>query len=138
MVSIKDVDSQEFIEKLAERLEKMETLEQPDWSRFVKTGVHKERPPEQKNWWWLKEASIMRKLYLKQSLGVSKFRKIYGGRKNLGHQPEHKRKASGAVIRRMLQQLEKAEFVRKKDKQGRILTAKGKALMNEIAKGSKP
>ncbi|MFH1445608.1 MAG: 30S ribosomal protein S19e [Nanoarchaeota archaeon] len=133
MVSVKDVDSQEFIEKLAETLEKTEGLEQPEWSKFVKTGVHKERPPEQKNWWWLREASIMRKLYLKQNLGVSKFRKLYGGRKNLGHQPEHKRKASGAIIRRMMQQMETKQLI-KKDKKGRALTAKGKAFMNEIAK----
>ena len=134
MVSVKDVDSQEFIEKLAENLEKMKELEQPDWSNFVKTGVHKERPPEQKNWWWLREASILRKLYLKQRLGVSKFRKIYGGRKNLGHRPEHKRKASGAIIRRMLQQLEAVQLIKKNGKKGRVLTARGKAFMNELAK----
>lgn len=135
MASVKDVDSQRFIEKLAENLEKMEELKQPEWSSFVKTGVHNERPPEQKNWWWMREASILRKLYLKQNLGVSKFRKLYGGRKNLGHRPEHKRKASGAIIRRMLQQLETVNFVKKDKKKGRVLTPKGKAIMNETAKG---
>lgn len=134
MTLVKDADSQEFIEKLAENLEKMEQLKQPDWSRFIKTGRHKERPPEQKNWWWLREASILRKLYLKQNLGVSKFRKLYGGRKNLGHAPEHKLKASGAIIRRILQQLETVNFVKKNGKKGRVLTAKGKIFLKEVAK----
>ena len=134
MTSIIEVDSQEFIKKLAEKLEEIEELKQPDWSRFVKTGVHNERPPQQANWWWLREASMLRKMYLKQSLGVSKFRKLYGGRKNRGHKPEHKFKASGAIIRRMLQQLEKTQLV-KKDKKGRVLTPKGKALLNDTIKG---
>jgi small subunit ribosomal protein S19e len=138
-MSVKDVGAQELIEKTAARLEKMEELKPPVWAGFVKTGVSRERIPSQRNWWWIRAASILRKIYVDQKTGVSKLRKIYGGRKNRGHKPEHKYKASGAVIRKILQQLEAADLVKTeldKDKKpmGRIITPKGRSFLNDIAK----
>jgi small subunit ribosomal protein S19e len=133
MVSINDVDSQELIRRAAERLEKMPELAPPAWAGFAKTGVHKERPPAQKNWWSLRAASLLRRIYLGQS-GVSRLRGVYGGRKNLGHRPEHKRKASGSVIRKILQQLEKAELVKTEKSRGRKITPKGQAFLDRIAR----
>ena len=137
-MSVKDVAAQELIEKVAVRLEKMEELKPPDWAGLVKTGVSRERSPSQRNWWWIRAASILRKVYLGQKIGVSKLRKVYGGRKNRGHKPEHKYKASGTVIRKILQQLETAGLVEKgKDKEkpaGRVITQKGRSFLNETAK----
>ena len=45
MVLVKDVNSEELIRKTAERLEKMPEFKPPSWAVFVKTGTHKERPP---------------------------------------------------------------------------------------------
>jgi small subunit ribosomal protein S19e len=132
MVSVNDVDAQELIERAARELEKMEEMKPPEWSRFAKTGVHKERPPVQENWWWLRAASVLRKVYLKQS-GVSRLRNEYGGRKRRGHKPEHSYKASGAVIRKALQQLEAAGFVKTEKKKGRVITPKGQSFLNRIA-----
>jgi small subunit ribosomal protein S19e len=137
MVLVRDANAQELINRAAEKLEKVEELRPPEWARFVKTGVHKERPPTQKNWWWIRSASILRKLYVGESIGVSRLRKVYGGRKNRGHKPEHKLKASGAVIRNILQQLEKAGLIESKKGKGRTISAKGKAFMNSAAKGIK-
>ena len=134
MVTIKDADSQELIERAAEKLEKMPEFKPPSWSVFVKTGVHKERPPTQKNWWWIRTASILRKVYLNQSTGVSTLRKAYGGRKNRGHKPEHKYKASGAIVRKILQQLEAAGFVKTEKGKGRIITKKGQSFLIQEVK----
>jgi small subunit ribosomal protein S19e len=134
MVSIKDVPSQALVDMAASELEKMDEIKPPEWATYAKTGVHKERPPAQKNWWYIRSASVMRKLCLGDSLGVSRLRKAYGGRKNLGHQPEHKRPASGAVIRKVLQQLEAAGFVKAEKGKGRIITPKGQSFLNRIAK----
>jgi len=105
----------------------------PEWARFVKTGVNRERPPEQEDWWYIRAASILRKIQIKQPIGVNRLRKIYGGRKNRGHKPEHKYKGSGSIIREILQQLEEAGFV-KKDKKGRVLTPKGKEFLKNVLK----
>ena len=128
------MEQDKFIEKLAFELEKMEEMKPPEWTKFVKTGVSRERPPVQKNWWFIRSASIMRKLYLGQTIGVERLRNVYGSRKNKGHKPEHKYKASGAVIRKAFKQLEKAGLVKTEKGKGRSLTPKGKEFLKKIEK----
>lgn len=134
MVTVKDVPSEALVMRAARELEKIEEVKPPEWADYAKTGLHKERPPSQKNWWYIRSASVMRKIYLGRPLGVSKLRKAYGGRKNLGHRPEHKRKASGAVVRKILQQLEAAGFVKTEKGKGRSITPKGQSFLNKIVK----
>jgi small subunit ribosomal protein S19e len=133
---IKEVEADKLIEALSRELEKMEQMKPPEWARFVKTGVCCERPPAQKDWWYVRSASILRKLYFEGPIGVSRMRRLYGHRKRRGHKPEHKYPASGAVIREILQQLEKAGFVKSEKRKGRALTEKGKAFLKEIAKAA--
>ena len=134
MVSVKDVPSQALVDRAAAELEKISEIKPPEWVAYAKTGVHKERPPAQKNWWYMRSASIMRKLYLGNKIGVSRLRKSYGGRKNLGHRPEHKRPASGAVIRKVFQQLEAAGFVKTEKGRRRLITPRGQSFLNRIVK----
>ena len=131
MPKISEVTAINLIDASAKKMEKMEEFNPPAWSVVVKTGVNKERPPQQDNWWWIRSASILRKIYLNRILGVSKLRKTYGGRKNRGHKPEHKYKASGSVVRKILQQLEAAGFVQTEKGKGRKITAKGSAFLKE-------
>ena len=134
MASVKDVPSEALIMKAAQELEKLDEIKPPEWATYAKTGVSREKPPTQKNWWYIRAAAVMRKVYLGNALGVSKLRKAYGGRKNLGHQPEHKRPASGAVIRKTLQQIEAAGFVKTEKGKGRMITPKGQSFLNKIAR----
>ena len=132
---IRDVDTQELIMKAAKELERMPELRPPGWTGFVKTGADKERTPTQENWWWIRAASILRRIYLNPRMGVSRLRKDYGGRKNRGHKPEHKYKGSGSVVRKVLQQLEAAGFVVKDRNKGRKITQKGASFLSGSAKG---
>ncbi len=137
-MTIYDKNPNEIIEKTAQELEKLEEVKAPLWSKFVKTGTHKERPPVQKNWWNIRAASILRKIYLaKGPLGVSKLSKKYGGRKQRGHKKERTYTGSTNIIRKILQQLEKAGLIEKKDikgHKGRIITGKGKKFLNKLSK----
>lgn len=120
-----------LIRKLAERLKK--ELPKPEWVDYVKAGVYAERPPESEDFWWIRAAAIMRKLYLNGVIGVSRMRKMYGKRKARGVKPEHRYPAGGKIIRNILQGLEKLGYVKKTEK-GRELTGKGRALLDDIAK----
>jgi small subunit ribosomal protein S19e len=136
MVSIHDVNPQKLIEAIALQLEKNKELAPPEWIKFVKTGSHKERPPEQKNWWYLRSAAILRSVAINGPVGVSKLRSKYGGKKNRGSSPEKFRKGSGNIIRKILQQLEKAELIKyQKDsvRKGRVIAPKGMSLLNKTA-----
>jgi small subunit ribosomal protein S19e len=44
----------------------------------VKTGTYKELAPYDPDWYYIRAASMARKLYLKPGIGVGKFKKIYG------------------------------------------------------------
>ncbi|MCF8885530.1 MAG: 30S ribosomal protein S19e [Nitrososphaerota archaeon] len=135
MVSpVSSVDAWKLIEKVANYLKENHVIVPPQWAMFVKTGVHKELPPQNPNWWYIRAASIMRKIYLKGPLGVSRLRTIYGGKHRLGHHPPKFAKASGAVIRKILQQLESAGLMEKADRKGRRLTPKGRELLEEAAR----
>jgi len=136
MVTVRDVNQSKFVSLLAEKLKKIKTLEMPEWAKYVKTGSHVERPPQQENWWYLRMASILRLIYLNGPIGIEKLRSHYGGRKNLGHQPSHFRKAGGKIIRYSLQKLEEEKLVTKTEKgrKGRIIAPAGQKLLDSVSK----
>ncbi|MGP3668001.1 MAG: 30S ribosomal protein S19e [Candidatus Bathyarchaeota archaeon] len=134
MVTVYDVPANSLIEKIAEYLlENVEEVKPPSWARFVKTGSHRQRPPDRDDWWYIRCASLLRKLYVKGPIGLSRLRRMYGGRKTGKIRPEHPRKAGGAIIRKALQQLEKAGLVKAISGKGRVLTDEGKSLLDRLA-----
>jgi small subunit ribosomal protein S19e len=133
-VHVKAVPAETLIERLAEYLrENVNEVSPPKWALFVKTGSHRERPPDRLDWWYVRAASILRRLYVKGPTGVSRLRKAYGGRKKYPMRRAHKARAGGAIIRRILQQLEAAGLVGKSNK-GRWLTPKGVSLLDKLSR----
>jgi small subunit ribosomal protein S19e len=136
MVTIYDVNPSELIKKVASSLKSKEEIKAPSWAQFVKTGRSKERPPAETDWWHTRAASVLRKVYILGPVGVSKLRKKYGGKKNRGHRPEKFFVGGGNILRKVLQQLEKAELVKYAEKgvhKGRIITPKGKKFLDKLA-----
>jgi len=136
MGTIHNVDPSELIEKASEELKKLETIKAPDWALFVKTGMHKERPPVKNDWWYTRTAAVLRKIYRLGPIGVSKLRNKFGGKKNRGTKKSHFYRGSGSIARKILQQLEAEGFVKKDLKsvhKGRSITAKGKKFLDDIA-----
>jgi small subunit ribosomal protein S19e len=105
----------------------------PEWAAYVKTGPHVERAPQDPDWWYVRTASMLRKLYVKGPVGVSRLRKDYGGRKRRGVRPAHFARAGGKIIRSILQQLEAAGLVEKADNGGRAVSAKGRSLLDAMS-----
>jgi small subunit ribosomal protein S19e len=136
-VGMKEIPAEGVIDKAAEKMKPMDEFRPPEWALFVKTGAHRQRPPQDPDWWWIRSAAVLRKISMKGGMGVSLLRKEYGGRKNKGHKPEHKYRASGAVLRKILQQLEAAGFVAKDKKSGRKVTREGIAFLSAAAKESR-
>ena len=136
MVSIYDVEPRKLIEVAAAKLEKMPEMAPPDWADYVKTGVHNMRPPNESNWWYIRSASILRAVYKLGPIGVQKLRTKYGGRKNRGHKPDKTFKASGNILRKILQKLELIGYVKQAEKgvhKGRVITPQGKSFMDKLA-----
>src|SRR3989344_3840651 len=135
MATIYDANTQELIKKVAEALK--EKIKAPEWSKYVKTGVSKERPPMEKDWWYMRAASVLRKIYLLGPIGTNKLRVKYSSRKNRGYAPEKTFRGSGKIIRTILQQLEGIGFIKKEEKdirKGRMITPQGKSFLDKLAK----
>jgi small subunit ribosomal protein S19e len=88
------------------------------------------RPPVEKDWWYTRCASLLRKVYVEGPVGLKKLKTEYGGRKEVSYSLGHHRDAGGSAIRKALQQLEAAGFVAKQGRRGRILTSKGTSLVD--------
>jgi len=134
VVTVYDVPPNRLIKALAAYLkERVEEVRPPEWAFYAKTGPHAERIPDDPDWWYVRAASIMRKLYIYGPVGIERLRTAYGGRADLGLKRKHFKKAGGSSIRKILQQLEAAGLVEKVERRGRILTPLGRSLMDRIA-----
>ena len=133
MLSAHDVPAAKLIEKLAKHLkENVDEVTPPPWASIVKTGTHVQRQPENPDWWYIRCASLIRKIYVHGPVGVERLRAEYGGRKDHGVRPEHSAKASGAIIRKALQQLEAAGLIETLKPRGRKVTRAGRKLLDML------
>ena len=135
MAIIYDINPNELIEKAALELKKV--INAPEFSKYVKTGAGRERPPADKEWYYKRVAAVLRSIYIYGPLGVNRLKVKYGNRRNIGMNQERVFNASGKIIRTILQQLEKAELIKqvqKKSYKGRIITGKGKSFLDKLSK----
>jgi small subunit ribosomal protein S19e len=129
-----DVQPQQFIDKLAKYLkENVDQVQPPAWAALAKTGSHVEKQPQNPDWWYTRAASILRKVYTHEPIGLEKLRADYGGRKGFRVTPNRVSKAGGNNIRKILQQLETAGLLQTASPQGRKMAPKGRKLLQEIA-----
>jgi small subunit ribosomal protein S19e len=136
MTTVYDVPADHIIRRVAEELKKRKEIVPPAWAAFAKTGVHKEMPPEDPDWWFTRAAAVLRRVYVDGPLGVERMRSFYGGNKNRGSRPNAFRKGSGSVLRKALQQLEAAGLIIH-DKTGRRVSPAGMAFLDNLSQDVK-
>ncbi|MGC8609721.1 MAG: 30S ribosomal protein S19e [Thermoplasmata archaeon] len=131
MATVYDVDPDEFIKVLADRLKK-ENIKVPEWTKWVKTGPHKEKGPVQDDWYYVRLASVFRKLYIKGPIGTSRLSAEYGGKRDRGTKRYHAVKGSRNITRKCLQELDRLGFTMV-SKEGRKLTPKGISYLDKLS-----
>ena len=132
MTTVYDVPPNDLIALVASELKAAGKIQPPAWAAYVKTGVHKEMPPTNPDWWYVRCASVLRRVYVDGPVGVSRLRSFYGGKHRLPVRTASFAKGSGSIAREALQQLEKAGYV-KKLKNGRQVTPEGQSFMDDMA-----
>ena len=129
-----DIPASVLIEGLAKHLkDEVDEITPPEWTLFAKTGVHAQKPPSNTDWWFVRCASILRKIYIKGPLGIEKLRQKYGGRIDRGARPEHASKGSGAIARTAIKQLQKAGLIKGQRNEGRVVTSEGRQLLDRLS-----
>ncbi len=129
-----DVPASALLPRLAAELKSRSAVAPPEWASFVKTGVHKQRAPYDREWWYLRSASVLRKVYLKRAIGVMRLSAEYGGKRDRGSAPYHARQGSRAIVREIVQQLEKAGLLQPYQGRGRRVTAAGQKLLDGVSR----
>ncbi len=132
MTTAYDVPANDLIMKIEESLKKNECMKPPLWKSFVKTGVHKELPPINDDWWFTRGAALLRSVYINGPIGVERLSSIYGGKQNRGSKPHIKVKGSGSIIRKLLQQLENSGLV-ESTSNGRKITPSGQSFIDNLS-----
>ena len=134
MPTIYNIPAEKIIERTVEYLkDNVPEIIPPPWVTFVKTGSHKENTPRNPDWWYIRTASLLRKIYINGPIGIARLRKEYGGLSRKGNVGKHKKRGGAVITRSSLQQLEKAGLVKKVEKKGRIITTKGISLLDSLA-----
>lgn len=133
MTTVYDIPAKELIDTIAKKLQDDKSISLPEENMFSRTGVTKQNPPEDKNWWFIRCASILRKVYINNEMGVERLRSKYGGKRDRGSKPKHAMGGSGSITRRALQQLETAGYIKKIKGKGRVLTGKGRSFLDNSA-----
>lgn len=132
MAKVFDVPADDLISRLSDQLKKDKKINPPEWASYVKTGPHVEKIPQNRDWWYTRCASLVRKVYLHGPVGISDLKSYYGGRKRIGYNLDHHKDAGGAIIRNALQQLEASGYVEKKSK-GRSISSEGMKRVDRLA-----
>jgi len=133
------MNTQEYNLRLAQTLKKIPEIQSPEWVEFVKSSPSKERPINEEDFWFKRAASILRQIYKQKIVGVNRLRTKYGSKKNRGFKPEKFQRASGKILRVILQQTDAAGLTEQvkpirgvRQRSGRKLTEKGKTFLEEI------
>lgn len=129
MSNLYDVKASEVVRIAAERLKGK--VKKPAYIDFVKSGPSKERVPHDRDFFYVRSASLLRQVYLNGPIGVSRLRTKYGSRKEHVIHRRHHMKAGGSIIRDALIELEKINYV-KNTKAGRIITPQGRSFVDKI------
>ena len=132
MTTLYDVSATKLIELTAMKLKEDERFTPPEWATWVKSGMHKEHPPQNDDWWYIRCAALLRRIAMDGPVGTQRLRSVYGGKTDNSSKPERFVKGSGAIIRKAMQQLENAGFVKTTPK-GRKISSQGRSFLDNSA-----
>jgi len=130
--TVKDVRADDFIKAYSKHLKRQGKIEIPKWVDIVKTGRAQELAPMDPDWYYVKCASIARRVYLRPHIGIGHLSRVYAKRQNNGVAREHTERASTGIIRNILIQLEKIGVLQKAGK-GRSISRVGQQDLDRIA-----
>ncbi|MEZ3144621.1 30S ribosomal protein S19e [Halobaculum sp. MBLA0143] len=135
MVTLYDVPAEDLLDEVADRLE--DRIEEPAWAEFVTTGVDRELPPQQEDFWFVRAASLLRKVADQGPVGVGTLATDYGGAKSGSTRyrvaPPSQVDGSRNIIRTILQELEEEGLVETAQGEGRRVTDDGRSFLDDVA-----
>jgi small subunit ribosomal protein S19e len=137
-----DAPSQAMINKTANFFKEKNIIKMPKYAELVKCSKANDCEPINPDFVYYKAAAICRKLYVTKSknIGVGSLRAMFSKKQRRGCQPPKMFKAGGKLIRDLVIQLKKADFIKNYEgnedsNSGLYLTKNGRSQMDKLASG---
>ncbi len=89
MVNVREIPADIMVEELTTEFSSMENLTVPEWTVYLKAGMHREKSWAQEDWYYRRLASTLRKVYRNGNIGTQKLSAEYGGKRDGGSKPYH-------------------------------------------------
>src|SRR2546427_2767587 len=102
MTTAFDVPPDLLIERLGAALKTGGKATPPEWAPFVRTGLHTEKAPQDRDWWFRRLAAVFRRVYTMGPIGTSRLAAEFGGRARRGSPPPPPPQGSRAEHRGVL------------------------------------
>jgi len=131
-VCVKDVDAFKWIKGFAAHLKTQGQLEVPEFVDYTKTSSAKTLAPQDPDWYYVRSAAVLRRVYLRPFTGIGGLSKVFGSAYGKSR-PMHFRTAAKGVLRHVLQSLEKLGLLTKSDDGGRVITKAARRDCDRVA-----
>ena len=131
--TIKDVKTFRWIKVMANHLKQEGKLFVPNCAEFIKTSHGRERAPQNPDWYYMRAAAVLRRIYIRPGVGLGGLAKKFANKKNRGSQPEITTKAAKGPLHWACKSLEGLKLVGKGKESGRVLTSAGRKRCDTIA-----
>mmetsp|Transcript_33595 Transcript_33595/g.24630 ORF Transcript_33595/g.24630 Transcript_33595/m.24630 type:complete len:149 (+) Transcript_33595:35-481(+) len=132
-VTVRDVPAAKFIAAYADVLKNNDKFIVPKWVDTVKTGVHKELAPYDPDWYYIRAAAVIRKIYLRPGTGVGALQKRFGGAYRRGARPSVHQDAASGIIRSVLRSFDELKLTEETEKGGRKISRTGQQALDLVA-----
>ncbi|KAL0229959.1 hypothetical protein PCE1_003523 [Barthelona sp. PCE] len=132
MPGLKQVTADQFIQACGLHLKNANILELPTEITYIKSAPGRELGPQDPDWFFKRAAAILRRVYIQPGIGLGGFAKYFGAKARNGHARNHGALAARGVIRRIIQNFEKAGLIEQSTK-GRVLSSEGRRVCDTVA-----
>ena len=131
--TIRDVRAVRWIKVMAKHLKAEGKLFVPNCAEYIKTSHGRERAPANPDWYYIRAAAVLRRIYLRPGVGLGGLAKVFANKKNRGSQPEITCPAARGPLHWVCKSLEGLKLVAKGKESGRVLTQTGRKRCDTIA-----
>lgn len=131
--TVRDVPANKWCKAVAQQLKREGKIFVPTCSDLTKTSHGRERAPQSNDWYYMRCASVMRRIYVRPGTGYGGLSKAYGNLKNRGCKPERTIRAATGPLHWACKSLEGLKLITKGKGKGRVMTPAGKKLADTVA-----
>jgi len=131
--TVRDVPANKWVKAMAQQFKREGKILVPNCADLVKTSHGRERAPQSVDWYYLRAAAVLRRIYLRPGTGYGGLGKAFGNLKNRGSKPERTFRAAVGPLHWACKSLEGLKLIAKGRGKGRVVTREGRKRADTVA-----